>query len=88
MSASACSISRSGAATASCGAPRYGRKSGGRLKPGSLMRDDNTGWLQLTLDRALAEGFKGVKVDVSGHLGATFYTERQSLRTPAMFRHN
>ena len=41
--------------------------------------DDNTGWLQLTLDRALAEGFKGVKVD-SGRLGATFYTERQSLR--------
>ena len=48
--------------------------------------DDKTGWLQLTLDRALAEGFKNVKVNVSGHLGATFYTERQSLRTPAMFR--
>jgi hypothetical protein len=50
-----------------------------------MVRDDKTGWLLFTLDHALAEAFKGVKVDVSGRLGATFYTERQSLRTPAIF---
>jgi hypothetical protein len=50
-----------------------------------LVRDNKTGWLQFTLDRALAESFKNVKVNVSGRLGATFYTERQSLRTPAVF---
>jgi hypothetical protein len=50
-----------------------------------IVREDGTGWLRFTLDRALAEPFKGVKVDVSGRLGAIFYTERQSLRRPAIF---
>jgi hypothetical protein len=56
-----------------------------RRPPQALLfvRDDNMGWLQFTLD--LAEALKGVKVDVSGRLGATFYAERQSLRTPLIF---